>query len=80
MTTKRILIIALVAWVASGIFNYGALLADWEGNFPSNSEKDRRRSMGRAGAYALIGPFGTPVAVFGTGFLYHGWRLTVDKR
>jgi hypothetical protein len=66
-------------WLASSVFDYGALYAD--ARFDSTVEPHSRAvAVGDVAAdtafVSLFGPLALPTAVFATGFLEHGWRVS----
>jgi hypothetical protein len=62
----------LTAWVAFGIFNYGAVYAHRQWWSPTRKDRDRRFAL----AWSLAGPVGSAVLWHQTdGLRRGGWRL-----
>ena len=65
------IILWVAIWIACGIFNWGVVLGDFCGSFPSQPS---RSHYGFAAMWAVAGPFGTAVTFFGSNLYEHGLR------
>jgi hypothetical protein len=61
----------LIIYIAIVIFNAGAFY----GHLKRGHRIGSREDLAYAWGFALLGPLSLPSAIFGTGFLRHGWRL-----
>lgn len=67
-----IVITFVVGYIACGVVAYGAVLADFQTEFPGMGRVEYRRDVALATAVSCIGPVGLLIAVFLTGFMVHG--------
>ena len=67
-----------LAWIAVGVFNYGAIIAEWEHDFPTRGG-GRSDAFGIAMLFAVLGPIGYVAAFIVTNGYQHGWALTRPK-
>jgi len=72
---RTLVVILLVVWVLCGVFNYGGTYAYFQDEFSLIAEDARGKHRAFAFTMGVFGPFATPVVVWGSEVLKHGWRL-----
>jgi hypothetical protein len=60
----------VIVWFLCGVFNWGATLGEFVGEFP---QPPHRRHYGVAGFTALMGPAGTIACALCSNFFQHGF-------
>lgn len=62
-------------YLACALFAFGTTFAYFQSQYHASAPIFRREDYGIATFIALLGPIGAGIALLGSGFMKHGWRL-----
>lgn len=74
---KRTVLVLTLTYVAISVFNFGALNADFKSHAFYCEVDTPREHSAVAALFSLLPIVGTTTAIFGTGFVQHGFDFKI---